>query len=124
MKSPLNKNGDSSSVIGTIYSYSTLKSMTKDELIDLLGIAQHNYECSQNGIYNITKYAKKLDKALDKACDLLEKSKAGTTCDEENRKNCMENHCFNTCIYARKMNKEEWREYLMKVVEKMKGDEE
>lgn len=114
MKSPLNKNGDSSSVIGTIYSYSTLKSMTKDELIDLLGIAQHNYECSQNGIYNITKYAKKLDKALDKACDLLEKSKAGTTCDEENRKNCMENHCFNTCIYARNMNKEEWREYLLK----------
>ena len=67
MKSPFNKNGDSSSVIGTIYSYSTLKSMTKDELIDLLRIAQHNYECSQNGIYNITKYAKKLDRALDEA---------------------------------------------------------
>ena len=71
MKSPLNKNGDSSSAIGTIYSYSTLKSMTKDDLIDLLRIAQHNYECSQNGIYNITEYAKKLDKALDKACECL-----------------------------------------------------
>ena len=55
-----------------------------------------------------------LSKALDEACDLLGKSKAGTTCDEENRKSCMENHCFNTCIYARKMNKEEWRDYLMK----------
>ena len=87
---------------------------TKDELIELLKIAQHNYECVNESEFNIKQYAKKLDKALDEACDLLEKSKAGTTCDEENRKNCMENHCFNTCIYARKMNKEEWRDYLMK----------
>ena len=71
MKSPLNKNGEPSSVIGTIYSYSTLKSMTKDELIDLLRIAQHNYECSQNSIYNITKYANKLDKALDEAYEKI-----------------------------------------------------
>ena len=71
MKSPLNKNGEPSSVIGTIYSYGTLKSMTKDDLIDLLRIAQHNYECSQNGIYNITKYAKKLDKALKDAISTL-----------------------------------------------------
>ena len=110
----LNKNGMPESVIGTKKSYSTLKSMTKDELIELLKIAQHNYECVNESEFNIKQYAKKLDKALDEACDLLEKSKAGTTCDEENRKNCMENHCFNTCIYARKMNKEEWREYLMK----------
>ena len=110
----LNKSGEPYYVLGKKFSNSTLKSMTKDKLIECLDVAQHNYECSQNGIYNITKYAKKLDKALDKACDLLEKSKAGTTCDEENRKNCMENHCFNTCIYARKMNKEEWRDYLMK----------
>ena len=114
MRKKLNKNNMPMCVTSTKYSDSTLKSMTKDALIELLKIAQHNYECSQNVIYNITKYAKKLDKALDKACDLLEKSKAGTTCDEENRKNCMENHCFNTCIYARKMNKEEWRDYLMK----------
>lgn len=67
MKSPLNKNGDSSSVIGTIYSYSTLKSMTKDELIDLLGIAQHNYECVNECLFNLRQYAEKLDKALDEA---------------------------------------------------------
>ena len=63
----LNKNGEPESVIGKKYSYNTLKSMKKDELIELLKIAQHNYECSQNGIYNITKYAKKLDRALDEA---------------------------------------------------------
>ena len=67
MQSPLNKNGEPSSVIGTIYSYSTLKSMTKDELIDLLGIAQHNYECVNEQLFNISQYAKKLDKALDEA---------------------------------------------------------
>ena len=67
----LNKNGMPESVIGTKKSYSTLKAMTKDELIELLGIAQHNYECSQNGIYNITKYAEKLDKALKYATSKL-----------------------------------------------------
>ena len=69
MKSPLNKNGESSSVIGTIYSYSTLKSMTKDELIELLDIAQHNYECVNESLFNLSQYAKKLDKALDEACE-------------------------------------------------------
>ena len=110
----LNKNNMPLYATGTKYSDSTLKSMTKDKLLEYLDIAQHNYECANESLYNIRQYAEKLDKALDKACDLLEKSKAGTTCDEENRKNCMENHCFNTCIYARKMNKEEWRDYLMK----------
>ena len=71
MKSPLNKNGESSSVIGTIYSYSTLKSMTKDELIDLLGIAQHNYECVNEQLFNLSQYAKKLDKALDEAYEKI-----------------------------------------------------
>ena len=110
----LNKNNMPLYATGTKYSDSTLKSMTKDKLLEYLDIAQHNYECANECLFNLRHYAEKLDKALDKACDLLEKSKAGTTCDEENRKNCMENHCFNTCIYARKMNKEEWRDYLMK----------
>ena len=109
MKSPLNKNGESSSVIGTIYSYSTLKSMTKDELIDLLGIAQHNYECSQNGIYNITKYAEKLDKALDKACELISELDGCPfwTLDEDI--SCQES-CTDDV-------KKCWREYLMKGIE-------
>lgn len=110
----LNKNNYPYYAIGKKRSYSSLKVMAKDELIELLKIAQHNYECVNESLYYVRKHAERLDRALDKACDLLEKSKAGTTCDEENRKNCMENHCFNTCIYARKMNKEEWREYLMK----------
>ena len=67
----LNKNNYPYYAIGKKRSYSSLKVMAKDELIELLKIAQHNYECSQNGIYNITKYAKKLDKALDKACELI-----------------------------------------------------
>ena len=110
----LNKNNVQMYVIGTKYSDSTLKSMTKDALVELLKIAQYNYECTNECLFNIRQYTEKLNNALDKACDLLEKSKAGITCDEENRKNCMENHCFNTCTYARKMNKEEWKKYLMR----------
>ena len=72
------------------------------------------YEQLQETLVELANENYVLSKALDIACDLLEKSKAGTTCDEENRKNCMENHCFNTCIYARKMNKEELRDSLMK----------
>ena len=109
MKSPLNKNGEPSSVIGTIYSYSTLKSMTKDELIDLLGIAQHNYECSQNGIYNITKYAEKLDKALDKACEKLTKK---NICNSDNLK--MDNNGEIDCNIESHDCKKCWRDYLMK----------
>ena len=45
--------------------------MTKDELIELLGIAQHNYECVNESLFNITQYAKKLDKALDEAYEKI-----------------------------------------------------
>lgn len=114
----LNKNNYLYYAIGKKYSYSSLKAMSKDDLIGYLNVAQHNYEIVNERLFDLIQHAERLYRALDKACDLLEKSEAGTTCDEENRKNCMENHCFNTCIYARKMNKEEWREYLMK------GDEE
>ena len=75
---------------------------------------EHFIDEDVNLLFSLIKEAEQLDTALDKACDLLEKSKAGTTCDEENMKNCMENHCFNTCIHARNMNKEEWRNHLMK----------
>lgn len=59
-------------------------------------------------------YIRKLEKALDKACELLEKHRIGTTCDEENYKKCMENHCFNSCIHLRNMTKEELKEWCMK----------
>lgn len=112
----LNKNGDPYYVIGTKHSHSTLKSMTKDRLMECLDIAQHNYECINESEYNIKQYARKLDQALDKACDFLEKSKFGTTCDEEYHKNCTENHCSTYCMHSRKMNKKEWRKYLLESV--------
>ena len=59
-------------------------------------------------------HIRKLEKALDKACELLEKHRVGTTCDEENYKKCMENHCFNSCIHLRNMTKEECKEWCMK----------
>ena len=59
-------------------------------------------------------HIRKLEKALDKACELLEKHKIGTICDEENHKKCMENHCFNSCIHLRNMTKEELKEWCMK----------
>ena len=65
----------------------------------------------------VSHYEKKievLEKALDKACELLEKHRIGTTCDEENYKKCMENHCFNSCIHLRNMTKEECKEWCMK----------
>lgn len=105
----LNKNGMPESVIGTKKSYSTLKSMTKDALIELLKIAQHNYECVNESEFNIKQYAKKLDKALDKACEELgnsigcpiEKLKM----DDDGEIDCnFENHDCKKC----------WRDYLMK----------
>lgn len=59
-------------------------------------------------------HIRKLEKALDKACELLEKHRIGTTCNEENHKKCMENHCFNSCIHLRNMTKEELKEWCMK----------
>ena len=67
----LNKNYMSKYVIGKEYSYSTLKSMSKDALIELLNIAQHNYECVNERLFNLIQYAEKLDKALDLACQEL-----------------------------------------------------
>ena len=113
MRKKLNKNNMPVYVTGTKYSDSTLKSMTKDELIDLLGIAQHNYECSQNGIYNITKYAKKLDKALDKALDIIMDLNDCTNIYADKYITCpFREECekCNDCI----SNYKNWREYLMK----------
>ena len=109
MKSPLNKNGEPSSVIGTIYSYSTLKSMTKDELIDLLGIAQHNYEWVNERLFNATQYAEKLDEALDKACELI--SELGGCYPIYERNKSITISCQESCTNNPKKC---WREYLLK----------
>ena len=55
-KRELNENGELKYVLGFKYSYSKLKSFKKDDLIELLNIAQHNYESVQTRIYNVTKY--------------------------------------------------------------------
>ena len=54
----LNKNNEPKYATGKKYSDSTLKSMKKDELIELLDIAQHNYECVNEQLYNLFQYAK------------------------------------------------------------------
>lgn len=59
-----------------------------------------------------------LEIALDEACKRLQEAGSGTTCDEEHHKQCRENHCFNTCRYARPLTEEEWKEMLMEKAEK------
>ena len=72
MTMELNKNGMPYYVTGTKLTYSTLKSMTKDELIEYLCTAQFNYESINERLSSIMHYAKTLDKALDRACYELE----------------------------------------------------
>ena len=102
----LNKNGMPESVIGSKKSYSTLKAMTKDELIELLKIAQHNYDYVNESLFNITQYAEKLDRALDKACELISELDGCPfwTLDEDI--SCQES-CTDDV-------KKCWRDYLMK----------
>ena len=107
----LNKNGMPEFVIGSKKSYSTLKAMTKDELIELLKIAQHNYECVNESLFNITQHAEKLDKALDKVCELIKYYSKGCQYSKfDYDRNCQES-CTNDA-------KKCWKEYLMKGDEK------
>ena len=105
----LNKNSMPESVIGSKKSYSTLKAMTKDELIELLGIAQHNYECVNESYFIMKRYAEKLDKALDRACEKLTKHRI---CNSRNLK--MDNNGEIDCNFENHDCKKCWREYLMK----------
>lgn len=99
----LNKNYMSKYVIGKEYSYGTLKSMTKDELIEHLDIAQHNYEVVNERLFNVTQYAEKLEKALDLACKELEAQ------DSMSFKLC--DRCEN--IHYPKRDRHEWYHYLV-----------
>jgi flagellar hook-basal body complex protein FliE len=71
------KHGFSKGVIGRdMYSENTLKSMTKSELIELLMIAQHNYEVVLESYGNSVAYSEKLLKDRDNAIkDFAEKLK-------------------------------------------------
>lgn len=55
-------NGYSACVYGREYAESTLNNMKKSELIDLLRIAQHNYEAMLESYGNVQKYAERLQK--------------------------------------------------------------
>ena len=105
----LNKNNMPLYVTGTKYSNSTLKSMTKDALIELLKIAQHNYECANECLFNLRQYAEKLDRALDRACEELGNSRG---CPIEKLK--MDNDGEIDCNYENHDCKKCWRDYLMK----------
>ena len=107
----LNENGMLKYVTGTKISRSTLRSMTKDKLIDLLDIAQHNYECVNESEFNIKQYAEKLDKALDEACLLLERSVL-------NKNHHTDEHGLLYVETERFKTAEQWRECLMKGYEK------
>lgn len=103
----LNKNGMPESVIGTKKSYSTLKSMTKDELIELLKIAQHNYECVNESEFIMKRYAEKLDRALDKACELISDYSGSCPFDMFDKDIGCQESCTNNA-------KKCWKEFLMK----------
>ena len=92
-KRELNQNGELKYVLGFEYSYSTLMRLRKDDLIDLLNIAQCNYEVAQNRIFNVTKYAEKLDEALKDAISILSGSgrcphNCGYPCRETGKEDC------------------------------------
>lgn len=103
----LNKNNYPYYAIGKKRSYSSLKVMAKDELIELLKIAQHNYECVNESLYYVRKHAERLDRALDKACELIKYYSKGCPYSQfDYDRNCQES-CINNP-------KECWRDYLMK----------
>lgn len=92
-KRELNQNGELKYVLGFEYSYSTLMRLRKDYLIDLLNIAQCNYEVAQNRIFNVTKYVEKLDEALKDAISILIGSgrcpnNCGYPCRETGKEDC------------------------------------
>ena len=100
----LNKNNAPYYVTGTELTYSRLKPMTKDELIEYLCIAQFNYESINERLSSRMQYAKTLDKALDKACYELE-------CADETIKD-LRNKIND--IYTGTNTKTEWRNRLIR----------
>ena len=93
-KRELNENGELKYVLGSKYTYSTLMSYMRDDLIDLLRIAQDNYECVNESLFNITHHAEKLDEALRDAISILSGSgrcprNCGYPCRETGKEDCL-----------------------------------
>lgn len=94
-----------------LFSKSTLKSMSKDELIGYVYMLYYNWRTCDESYYNIISYAEKLNKALDASCKRL-----ASICEEEGY--CEElycpykktdHSCMNMCNFSTI-----WREELMK----------
>jgi len=80
-----------------LHADSTLKSMTKDELVSYIHMLYHNWGVVDERLCNGIDYSRKLDKALDKACEELVRAYP-----------CGVNRCNTNC------HKESWEEWLMK----------
>ena len=103
----LNKNNAPYYVTGTELTYSRLKRMTKDDLIEYLCTAQFNYESINERLYSMSQYAGRLGKALDMACREL-----------ETENNILFDLC-NRCNYSYyvKKDRHEWKKELLERAE-------
>lgn len=54
-----------------LYADSTLKRLTKDELVSYIHMLHHNWSVTDEQLCNVIEVNKKLDKALDKACKFI-----------------------------------------------------
>ena len=67
----LNRNNEPKYVTGRHYSHGALMRMSKGDLVDLLEIAQHNYEVVNYRLSTLTNNLERLDKALLETCEEL-----------------------------------------------------
>lgn len=110
----LNKNNAPYYVTGTELTYSRLKTMTKDKLIEYLCTAQFNYESINERLYNMSQYAERLDKALDMASDIIYNLNHCSNIDYPTcpfRKDCA-NGTVKSCLAT----EEYWKKYLLESV--------
>ena len=110
----LNKNGMPFYITGTKISRSTLRSKTKDELIEYLCVAQFNYESINERLSSIMRYAKTLDQALNKASDIIYNLNHCSNIDYPKcpfRKDCADGKA-KSCLAT----EEYWKKYLLESV--------
>ena len=81
-----------------LHADSTLKSMTKDELVSYIHMLYHNWSVFDERLCNVIDYSRKLDKALDKACEELEEF----------------DMTFNNADFEDIRTKEQWKEWCLK----------
>ena len=95
-----------------LHADSTLKSMTKDELISYIHMLHHNWSATDEFHCNAVEMNYKLDKALDKACEELTKMCKQTKC-----KDCHfvqeQNDCENDCSVQGNLTYWDWKEWAM-----------